>query len=954
MRKAISVKGARANNLKNVDVEIPRDKLTVITGVSGSGKSSLVYDVIFGEAQRKFLESMSSYSRSRVPMVDKADVDSVRGLSPVVAIRQRGGVENPRSTVGTITEISNYLRLLYSTVGRAHCPYCLEEIPTKSTGQIAERVQSLPDGTVIQILAPTYKIYGEDYEYMLEDIRSRGYRRIRIDGQDHKHTDGIELDESRVYRFEVIIDKFVIKRNIYKQLVRAIENAVAMGYGFLQVEILNEKQDDNGKIKEFYEDMGCSEHHMVMNEQLPYHFSFNNPAGSCYYCNGLGTVLKAEKSLIIVNEEKSINQGAIDFNWAPFNSLANHYGFSLDTPIKDLPPEIMDIIFYGTRGEKIEMIPDKRFKAAYYNRRIGQKMPFLGIINVIDRWYRRSRQTGRINVESYDYWKRRMAEKVCPACNGKKLRRQKLLVHVNGKNIHELGELSLNKLEKFLDEIKAPEGKEHVMGPINAEIKTRLDLLVEIGLGYLNINRRSETLSGGEEQRIRLSTQIGSELMGMLYVLDEPSIGLHQKDCSKVINALKRIRDLGNTVIVVEHDLETINQADHIIEMGPGPGIHGGTVHAEGKLSSVISDPDFLTGKYLTGKKKINLPARRRKANGQSIKIKGARQNNLKNIDVDIPLGVFICVTGVSGSGKSSLINDILYKRIYSVLRDPRVTSGEHDDVEGVDNLSEIRNVDQSPIGRHSRSNPATYIGVYDKIRKLFADVPEARERGYTASHFSFNSTDGRCPECEGYGEKSTQLQFMPDVRILCPICKGARYSREILEIRYRGRTIADVFNLSVEEALDFFKDVRLIKHKLSVMSELGLGYLKLGQSSTTLSGGEAQRVKLAKELGKMKKTTHNLYILDEPTTGLHMEDIQKLLDCLNRLVDSGNTVLVIEHQLDVIKTADWIIDLGPEGGEDEGGHVVGTGTPEDLANVERSYTGQYLKKMLTNGGNMF
>jgi excinuclease ABC subunit A len=807
-----------------VDVEIPREQLTVITGVSGSGKSSLVYDVIFGEAQRKFLESMSSYSRSRVPMVDKADVDSVRGLSPVVAIRQRRGTENPRSTVGTITEISNYLRLLYSTIGVAHCPYCLEKVPVKTTGQLAERVQSLPDGTIIQILAPAYKIYGEDYEYMLEDIREKGYRRIRIDGQDHKHTDGIELDESRTYRFEIIIDKFMINRNIYKQLVKAIENAIAMGNGFLQFEFLYSEKLDSDKIEIFYKELGCTEHHMVMSEQLPFHFSFNNPSGSCYYCNGLGTFLKAEKNLIIINEEKSINQGAIDFKWAPFNSLGKHYGFSLDIPVKDLPSELIDIIFYGTRGEEIEMLPDKKFKAAYYNRRVGQKLPFLGIINIIDRWYRRSRQTGRINVESYDYWKRRMAEKTCPVCNGKKLRQQKLLVRVDGKNIHELGEFSLIKLKNFLIDISTPTGKEHLTGPIINEITTRLDLLIEIGLGYLNVNRRSGTLSGGEDQRIRLSTQIGSELMGMLYVLDEPSIGLHQKDCSKVIKALKRTKDLGNTVIVVEHDLETISKADHIIEMGPGPGIHGGTVHAQGTLASITKDPDFLTGKYLTGKKKIKLPTERRTANGHSIKIKGAHQNNLKNINVDIPLGVFICVTGVSGSGKSSLINDILYKKGYSVLRDPRISPGEHDDVLGLDNIVDIRNIDQSPIGRHSRSNPATYIGIYDKIRKLFAVVPESKERGYTVSHFSFNSKNGRCLECEGYGEKSTQLQFMPDVRILCPICKGARYNREVLEIRYKGKSIAEVFNLSVEEALDFFKDVKLIKHKLSIMKELGLG----------------------------------------------------------------------------------------------------------------------------------
>ncbi|MFX0206027.1 MAG: excinuclease ABC subunit UvrA [Candidatus Hodarchaeota archaeon] len=671
------------------------------------------------------------------------------------------------------------------------------------------------------------------------------------------------------------------------------------------------------------------------------------PESACQTCLGVGTYLKTEEFLLIINPEKSIRKGALDLRWGMpvmVESLAQHYKFSLEVPFKELPENVKKIIFYGTKGEKIEVIPSVHTNPE--DSRIGKRIPFEGIVNYIDRAYRHYRKRGAAAANSYNYWKHFMVEYPCPDCCGMKLRKQKLLVTVGRQSIHNIGELSLIEMNNYLKNFVPPKEKKETAVPIINEITKRLDLLIDIGLGYINLNRRAYSLSGGETQRIRLSTQIGAELMGMLYVLDEPSIGLHQKDSHKVIKTLKKLRDIGNTVIVIEHDLETILQADYILEMGPGPGLHGGQVYAQGRLDTILEDPNFLTGKFLKGEKRINVPKIRRRPNGHSVKIIGAQENNLKNIDIEIPLGVFMCITGVSGSGKSSLISEILYKKLYATLKDPRILPGKHKAIQGLEHIIDIRNIDQTAIGSSTRSNPATYIGVYDKIRQLFAALPEAKERGYNIGYFSFNSVDGRCYECKGEGEKKTQLQFMPDVKITCPVCKGTRYIKEVLEIKYQGKNIAEILDMSVEEALTFFKNVRLIHHKLTVMNDLGLGYLKLGQPALTLSGGEAQRIKLTKELGKLKKIQGNLYILDEPTTGLHMEDIQRLLDCLNRLVDAGNTVLVIEHNLEVIKTADYIIDLGPEGGE-EGGFIVAKGTPEEICKVQKSYTGQFLKKMI-------
>ncbi|MFX1254428.1 MAG: excinuclease ABC subunit UvrA, partial [Promethearchaeota archaeon] len=946
MRKHISVKGARANNLKNIDIEIPRDQLTVITGVSGSGKTSLAFDIIFGEGQRRFLESMSSFSKSRISQIEKADVDSILGLSPVVAIEQKQGVLNPRSTIGTMTDIATYLRLLFCIIGVAHCPYCHKEIPIHKASQIAERVLSLPQGTRIEIRSPVVKFYGEDFDYLFDDIREKGYRNVRIDGEVHSISDKIRLDEEKDYKIEVVIDRFIINKDIYKQLLTSIENANHIGDGLIQIEVLN-PEILKEPLSEFFQEFTCPDHHVLMHELFPFYFSPNNPTSACRTCLGIGTNLKAEPFLLIKNKNKSLNQGALDWPslLRPMYGLAEHYGFSLDTPFKDLPPKIVDIILYGTKGEKFKFIlPDDYNK--YKPRNVGKMITFEGYINYIDRLYRVYRKRGKIDASNYSWFKKHMVERTCPDCQGKKLKSQRFLVTVNGKNIYDLGKIPLSDLYEFLTTLPPSIDQQEVMNQIVDEITKRVSLLIEIGLDYLNLDRKAETISAGEGQRVRLSTQIGSELMGMLYVLDEPSIGLHPRDSQKVVSTLKRLRDIGNTVIVVEHDLDTIRAADHIVELGPGSGIHGGEIVAQGKLKDIINNQNFITGYYLNGKKEIPIPLHRREINGHALRIRGARENNLKNIDIEFPLGLFICITGVSGSGKSSLINEILYKGIYSKLRDARIIPGKHDAIEGLDLISDIRNIDQSPIGRSSRSNPATYVGFYDKIRSLYAARPEAVERGFNISYFSFNSKEGRCYECKGEGEIKTHLQFMPDVKTICPICKGARYNKEVLEINYKGKSIAEVLDLTIEEGLIFFKDIRLIKYKLKVMHELGLGYLKLGQSSTTLSGGEAQRIKLAKELSKLKRNTNNLYILDEPTTGLHMEDIQRLLDCLNRLVDAGNTVLVIEHHLDIIKTADYIIDLGPDGGA-EGGYVVAKGRIEDILQTPSSYTGQYLKKLL-------
>ena len=953
MRDTITVKGAKENNLKNIDVEIPRDKLIVLTGLSGSGKSSLAFETIYAEGQRRFLESLSTYSRKYVAQLKKPDVDYIQGLSPVISIEQKSVSKNPRSTVGTMTDIYDYFRVLYTASGIARCPYCRQEAPVRTPVQMAEHVLSLPQGTLIELDAPVFKLYGEDFPYLFGEIRSKGYRRMRIDDELVDLSEEFELDEAQSYDLEVVVDKFVVKPDIFKSLVVAIENGLRVGEGFLRFRILTPDHVKN--IPGWYAAFACPEHQITAGEMEPIYFSFNEPPGACPTCLGLGTYLHVHPDLLVPDKARSIKGRAFvheayhyDKNaWGTrlLYSVAQHYGFSLDTPFQALPPEVVDIVFYGTKGERFPLVlPEGATKG---DEHVGKLFRYDGIINEIERRYRHYRKQKVAHTWMEEYLKKVMVEKTCPDCQGAKLKRQRLLITLGGKNIIELGDLPLAELKEFFVHLPPLRRQSQAGAQIVQEIRSRIDLLLDIGLDYMSLNRKAATLSGGESQRIRLSVQIGSELMGMLYVLDEPSIGLHPRDNQKMIHTLQRLRDIGNTVIVVEHDESTMRAADHIIEIGPGPGVHGGQIVAQGTIEQIILDPQSLTGQYLSGKQTIVNPSQeQRPPNGKRLVVRGARQNNLKQIDIAIPLGLFVCITGVSGSGKSTFVNEILYKKLYSVFHDSRVLPGAHGSIEGIEHLRDIINIDQTPIGRTPTSNPATYIGVYDTIRQLFANVPESQARGYTAGRFSFNAKGGRCEECQGRGLITTSLQFMADVEVLCQTCKGMRYNEETLEITYRGKTIADVLAMSIEEAACFFKAVPIIAHKLGVLNSLGMGYLKLGQSSTTISGGEAQRVKLAHELGKVKRGGRNLYILDEPTTGLHLADIQRLLDALSHLVDAGNTVLVIEHHLDVIKTADWVIDLGPEGGKN-GGRIVVEGTPEDVARCADSYTGQFLQRTL-------
>jgi excinuclease ABC subunit A len=960
MRDAISVRGAREHNLKNVNVDIPRDQLVVITGVSGSGKSSLAFDTVYAEGQRRFLESLSVYAKKFVAQLKKPNVDFVMGLSPVISIEQRTTVRNPRSTVGTMTDIYDYLRMLYATIGVAHCPYCApdtggREVPVKSPKQMMEHLLALPEGTEVEVRAPVFKFYGEDYAYLFDDVRTKGYRRVYIDGVLHDISQEVELEEEQTYQCDVVVDRFVIGEGIEKQVLASLEHGLLVGEGFLSFHVLDPEgvQVDGAA---FCADFACPEHGVVMGEMEAGYFSFNLPSASssCVICLGLGTYRQVHPDLLVPDKSRSIRGGAFvpaafkyDKNqWAGriMYSLTQHYGFSLDTPFEDLPDEIVDLLFYGTKGEKFKIVLPEG--ATVGQKHVGRSMAFAGFINRIERWQRHYRKEGTYNHWMEEWLKKVMVEHTCPDCGGQRLKRQRFLVTIGGKNIHELGEMSFQGLIDFLGQIPIPAKKKEAGTQVVNEIVRRLQLLLDIGLDYLTLNRRSATLSGGESQRVRLSTQIGSDLMGMLYVLDEPTIGLHPHDNIKMINTLKQLRDIGNSVIVVEHDEATIRAADHVIELGPGPGVHGGQVVAQGPLGKVLRHPDSLTGQYLQGVRQIGLPEARRCLNGKNLVIRGAQENNLRDIDVTIPLGVLTCITGVSGAGKSSLIHEIVYKKLYSIFHDSRVLPGKHRRIEGVEHVSDIIHINQSPIGRSPRSTPVTYIGVYDSIRRLFGNLPEAQARGYTASRFSFNMKEGRCEECGGEGFIRTRLQFMADVESPCLVCKGGRYNAETLEVKYRGKSIADVLAMSIEEGAAFFADQRYIAHKLRTMHDLGLGYLKLGHPATHLSGGEAQRVKLAHQLGKIKRGRHNVYILDEPTTGMHLADIQKLLDSLDRLVDAGHTVVVIEHHLDVIKTADWVIDLGPEGG-DAGGRIVAQGTPEEVAQVQESYTGQYLRRVL-------
>jgi excinuclease ABC subunit A len=953
MRQSISVKGARVHNLQNIDVEIPRNQLVVITGVSGSGKSSLAFDTVYAEGQRRFLESLSAHARRYVAQLEKPDVDLVMGLSPVISIEQRTTSRNPRSTVGTMTDIYDYLRVLFATIGLAHCPYCGREVPTRSTQQMLEHLLALPQGTEVEIRAPVFKIHGEDWTYLLDDVRRRGYRWVRIDGDLHNIGQAIDLDDEHPYSISAVVDRYIIRPGIDKQVLTSLEHGLLIGEGFVSLYPLPGSQ---GPDPTFTSGFACPEHGTVMGEVEPYYFSFNMPSGvsSCPTCLGLGTYNQVHPQLLIPDRSRSLRRGAFvpaalkyDKNlWDGriLYSLARHYGFSLDTPFEELPAETVDILLYGTRGQRfpIEVPPG----ATVGTQHQGRLTSWSGVVNRIERRYRRYRKEGRSTRWMEDWLKRVMVEHTCPDCGGKRLKRQRFLVTLGGRTIHALGEMPLEDLVGFMERVPIPADRLEAGSQVVAETVRRLHLLLDIGLDYLTLNRRAATLSGGESQRIRLSTQIGSELMGMLYVLDEPSIGLHPRDNVKMLDTLRRLRDIGNTVIVVEHDEATMRAADHIIELGPGPGAHGGRVVAEGRIGDILRDPNSLTGCYLRGARQIPLPASRRCPNGHNLVIRGARQNNLRDVDVTLPLGVLTCLTGVSGSGKSSLIHEILYKKLYSVLHDSRVLPGAHRDIEGIEQVSDVILVDQSPIGRTPRSNPATYVGVYDHIRRLFAGTPEAQARGYTVSRFSFNMTEGRCEQCGGEGVQRTRLQFMADVEALCPVCKGARYNAETLEIEYRGKTVAGVLDLSIEEAARFFADQRLIRHKLGTLNDLGLGYLKLGHPATKLSGGEAQRIKLGHQLAKLKRGRHNLYILDEPTTGMHLADIQKLLDSLNRLVDAGHTVVVIEHHLDMIKAADYVIDLGPGAGH-RGGAVIACGTPEEIARHPESHTGRYLEEVL-------
>jgi excinuclease ABC subunit A len=964
MRDTIAVQGAKEHNLKNVTVEIPRNQLVVITGVSGSGKSSLAFDTVYAEGQRRYLESMSTFTKKFIAQLKKPNVDFVVGLSPVISIEQKTTIRNPRSTVGTMTDIYDYLRMLFATTGESHCPYCGQPVPVRSPKQMLDSLMALPEGSEVEIRAPVFKFYGEDWIYLFDDVRAKGYRKAYLNGRLVDLSEEQELDEDESYRIDVLVDRLVLKPGMEKQVLAALEYGLLLGEGFIGIhEMATDHRLPAAEERPLTTDsrlpsgVGCP-HGLLMGEVEAMYYSFNLPSGSssCRTCMGLGTYRRVHPELLVVDRSKGIRNGAFSKealnydknNWTGriIYSLAQHYGFSLDTPFHDLPPEVVDLLFYGTKGEKFKIILPEG--ATVGGNHVGREMRFGGIINHIERSYRRYRKEGAFNHWMEEWLKKVMVEQTCPECGGKRLRQQRFWVTVGGKTIHELGEMSFEDLIDFLERVPIPPRKRKAGEQVVHEIIRRLRLLLDIGLDYLTLNRPSATLSGGESQRIRLSTQIGSDLMGMLYVLDEPTIGLHPQDSRKMVETLRRLRDLGNSVIVVEHDESIIRAADHIIEMGPGPGEHGGEVVTSGALDEIARDPRSLTGAFLTGRQQIRLPDRRRSPNGHNLTVFGAQENNLKNIDVTIPLGLMTCITGVSGSGKSSLIHEILYKKLYSVFYDSRVLPGKHRAIEGVEYLSDLVHIDQSPIGRTPRSNPATYIGIYDSVRRLFAQTPEAQERGWTASRFSFNAKTGRCEECQGEGVLRTRLQFMAEVETVCPVCKGAHYNAQTLEVRYRGKNIGEVLEMSIEEAAEFFEGpgTGAIRHKLRTLNELGMGYLKLGHPATKLSGGEAQRVKLAYELGKMKRGKHNLYILDEPTTGLHAADIQKLLDSLIRLVDAGHTVVVIEHHLDVIKTADWIIDLGPEGGAD-GGWIVAQGTPEQVARVEESYTGRFLRQVL-------
>ena len=940
MQENIIVKGARANNLKNIDVTIPRDKLVVMTGVSGSGKSSLAFDTIYAEGQRRYVESLSSYARMFLGQMDKPDVDYIEGLSPAISIDQKTTSKNPRSTVGTVTEIYDYLRLLWARAGTPHCPNCGKEIRQQTIDQIIDQVLALPEGTRIQVMAPVIRGKKGEHAKVFEDAKRSGYVRARVDGSLYELDEEIKLEKNKKHSIEIIVDRLIIRPDIRQRLTDSVETAAKLSGGLVIVNLLREEKDLS-----FSQNYACEDCGISMEELTPRMFSFNNPFGACPTCTGLGNQLKADPALMIQDGGKSILDGAIQASgWNNirgdgisrmyFDALSKKYKFSLTEPWNSLSDEAKNIILYGTKGETLEL---------HYDQPRGKgvlKQAFEGICNNIERRYKETQSdASRKELEEL------MSECPCPDCQGRRLRKESLAVTVGEKNIYEFTTLSVEDALAWMDGLTLTEQQMLIADRILKEIRSRLGFLKSVGLGYLTLSRSAGTLSGGESQRIRLATQIGSSLMGVLYILDEPSIGLHQRDNDKLLATLKNLRDLGNSLIVVEHDEDTMRAADYLIDIGPGAGVHGGQVVAAGTPVEVMANPDSLTGQYLSGKKKIEVPAVRRPGNGKVLKVIGAAENNLRHIDVEFPLGTFTVVTGVSGSGKSSLVNEVLFKRLGAELMRMKVRPGKCDRIEGIEQLDKVVNIDQSPIGRTPRSNPATYTGLFNDIRDLFASTQEAKSRGYGQGRFSFNVRGGRCEACSGDGLLKIEMHFLPDIFVPCEVCKGRRYNRETLEVRYKGKNIADVLDMTVDEALDFFSALPKLKKRLQTLQDVGLGYVKLGQPSTELSGGEAQRVKLATELSK-QATGKTIYILDEPTTGLHSDDVRKLLEVLQRLVDAGNTVVVIEHNLDVIKCADHLIDLGPEGG-DGGGTIVVTGTPEEVAACSASFTGQYLKRML-------
>lgn len=936
----IIIKGAREHNLKNIDITIPRDKLIVMTGLSGSGKSSLAFDTIFADGQRRYMESLSSYARQFLGQMEKPDVDSITGLSPAISIDQKTTSKNPRSTVGTVTEIYDYLRLLYARIGVPHCPVCGKEIRQQTIDEIVDKILELEEGTKIQILAPIVRGRKGEHVKELESAKKSGYVRVRIDGITYDLSEKISIEKNKKHTIEIIVDRLVVKPSIKSRLTDSIETVSQLTGGIIAVDVID------GEEMMFSQNYSCPEHNISIEELTPRMFSFNNPYGACEHCTGLGVFKKIDPELIIPNKDLSILQGAIKASgWnsldessiamTTYRAISKKYGIPLDVPIRELDKDAVDIFLYGTMGQTLEY--ERKSNSGWSGK---YEAEFEGVINNLERRYKESGSDySKNDIEAC------MSDEACPVCHGERLKKESLGVTVGGVNISELTHMSVVKALDFFKNLKLSEREELIGGRIIKEINERLGFLSSVGLEYLTLSRSSGTLSGGESQRIRLATQIGSSLVGVLYILDEPSIGLHQRDNDKLIATLKRLRDLGNTLIVVEHDEDTMYNADYIVDIGPGAGIHGGEIVCAGTVDKIKKCKKSITGQYLSGAKKIPVPMKRREGNGFTLDIIGAEQNNLKNVDVSIPLGTFTCVTGVSGSGKSSLVNEVIYKELACKLNRARIRSGNFKEMKGLENLDKVINIDQSPIGRTPRSNPATYTGVFTDIRELFANTNDAKMKGYNSGRFSFNVKGGRCEACEGDGILKIEMHFLPDVYVPCEVCKGKRYNRETLEIKYKGKSIYDVLEMTVEEGVEFFKNIPKIQRKLQTLFDVGLGYVKIGQPATTLSGGEAQRVKLATELSK-RSTGKTIYILDEPTTGLHTADVHKLVEVLEKLVDSGNTVLVIEHNLDVIKTADYLIDLGPEGGEG-GGTIVDCGSPEKIALNKKSYTGQYLKKVL-------